>query len=410
MKSLGLTTKHLIFTTMLLTGSIACFASEPDSLPPHRRFTHSLGVEFRPEYIFPSNPFLQGLNLMQKPMQRSLSAHLRYALLPSEGSHTDRIYRGVYQGIGAAYYNFGNAEQLGNPVAIYLFQGARIARISPHVSLNYEWNFGISYGWKPYDEQNQQNIMMGSKLNAYLNVDFYFLWRLTREIDLTAGVALTHFSNGNTKFPNAGLNTGGLKLGVNYNFGRTEPLSASPRQMFSEPFRRHMSYDVVLFGSWRRKGVAFGDKQIAAPEAYPVAGISFAAMYNFGYRFRAGVGLDGVYDSSANVYTEDVICSSGGGCPDLTFFQPDAKYQIALGVSARAEFVMPYFTVGIGLGFNALHRGGDLKQIYQMLTLKVAVTRSSFVHIGYNLKDFHQPNYLMLGLGYRFNNKYPRIR
>ena len=71
---------------------------------------------------------------------------------------------------------------------------------------------------------------------------------------------------------------------------------------------------------------------------------------------------------------------------------------------------MPYFNIGIGLGVNVLHKGGDLKSFYQMLTLKVAVTHSSYVHIGYSLRDFHMPNYLMLGVGYRFNNKYPRHR
>lgn len=32
------------------------------------------------------------------------------------------------------------------------------------------------------------------------------------------------------------------------------------------------------------------------------------------------------------------------------------------------------------------------------------------LHIGYNLQDFQTPNYLMLGLGFRFNNKYPKVR
>lgn len=54
----------------------------------------------------------------------------------------------------------------------------------------------------------------------------------------------------------------------------------------------------MLFGSWRRKGVAVGDKQYAAPDAYGVAGFNFATMYNFGYKFRAGLSVDGVYDGA----------------------------------------------------------------------------------------------------------------
>ena len=96
-----------------------------------------------------------------------------------------------------------------------------------------------------------------------------------------------------------------------------------------------------------------------------------------------------------------------GDSPDLEFVKPGIDRQLALGLSARAEFVMPYFTIGIGLGRNILHKGGDMDYFYQTLALKVGVTRNSFVHIGYSLSDFHMPNFLMLGAGWRFNNRSP---
>lgn len=373
-----------------------------------RRFLHRLDAEFRPEYIFPTNPFLKGENRSGLPIDLALSGHFRYAFQFRPGSLPDRIYGGAYQGIGAAYYDFQHPDELGNPVAVYLFQGARIARLAPRITFDYEWNFGLSFGWRPYHfESNPNNKMMGSEINAYINVDLLLRWRIMREVDLTAGVALTHFSNGNTKYPNAGLNSVGGRIGLACNFGRRSPLTA-PRLLHPD-FPRHMSYDLVLFGSWRRKGVEVGDKQYAAPDAYTVVGFNFAPMYNFGYKFRAGVALDGVYDGSANVIAvssvEDLVTTARPQTVD-----PGFDRQIALGLSARAEFVMPYFNIGIGLGANILHKGGDLRSFYQMLTLKVAVTHSSFIHIGYSLRDFHMPNFLMLGVGYRFNNKYPRHR
>ena len=382
-----------------------------DTTASGRRFMHRIGAEFRPEYIFPTNPFVEGENRAGQPIDLSLSGHLRYSFQFRPGSIPDQIYGGAYQGIGAAYYDFGNPDELGNPIAVYLFQGARIARISPRLSFNYEWNFGLSFGWKPYDAQmNPANIMMGSKINAYINADFYLNVTLTRELDFSAGLSMTHFSNGNTKFPNAGLNSIGMKFGLLYCFGRADdPLVKPRRPLLAPDFPRHFSYDLVLFGSWRRKGVEVGDKQYASPNAYGVAGFNFATMYNFGYKFRAGLSLDGVYDGSANVYVADQIVSDGYR-PALIVEKPGFDKQVALGVSARGEFVMPYFNIGIGLGVNVLHKGGDLKSFYQMLTLKVAVTHSSYVHIGYSLRDFHMPNFLMLGVGYRFNNKYPRHR
>ncbi|GCB37114.1 acyloxyacyl hydrolase [Bacteroides faecalis] len=377
-----------------------------------KNFIHRLGIEARPSYVIPTNPFLEGENERWKPIQSSIAAHLKYSFQFRPNTCADHIYGGAYQGLGVAYYSFGDKKQLGDPITFYLFQGARIARITPKLSLNYEWNFGLSTGWQPYDNNyNFYNGAVGSRMNAYINAGIYFNWTLSRYFDLTIGGDFTHFSNGNTKFPNAGINTTGAKIGLVYNFNREE---ADLTQSLSKPsiarFPRHISYDLVLFGSWRRKGVYLGeDRQIASPGVYPVAGFNFAPMYNVSYKFRTGVSLDGVYDGSANVYTKDVIVEYGGSASPRRFYKPGIHQQLALGVSGRFEYVMPYFTIGIGLGTNVLGRG-DLRGLYQMLALKIAITRSSFLHIGYNLQDFQTPNYLMLGLGFRFHNKYPKVR
>ena len=92
---------------------------------------------------------------------------------------------------------------------------------------------------------------------------------------------------------------------------RKKNLSEITYQPVTTRFPRHIGYDVVLFGSWRRKGVWVGEKQITSPNAYPVAGFNFAPMYNLGYKFHVGASLDGVYDGSANVYREDVIVEYG---------------------------------------------------------------------------------------------------
>lgn len=194
-----------------------------DSLSLKRHFIHRIGIEARPGYIFPTSSFFRGENLNWKPIENSLSLHLKYSFQFHPNTYTDRIYRGAYQGIGVAYYNMYEKPQLGNPLTVYLFQGARIARFNQRLSLNYEWNFGASFGWKPYhSDLNPYNKVIGSKVNAYLNTNFYFNWMLSPKFDFTTGVAVTHFSNGNTKFPNAGLNSIGLKVGLVYNINRKE--------------------------------------------------------------------------------------------------------------------------------------------------------------------------------------------
>ena len=406
------TLKTALFLCALFLCSFSSFSqTDNDSSFYHSSYIHQLGIEGRPGIVFTTNPFLKGINKKNETIDNVYSGHLKYSFSFRPNTYLNKIYRGVYQGIGLAHYSFGNSEEVGNPTAIYLFQGATIAQLSRSISLNYEWNFGISGGWKPYNKQsNSFNGMIGSKLNAYMNANFYFKQQLSSEFDLIYGLTLTHFSNGNTKFPNAGLNATDVKVGLTYNFNREDNFNSKYlyyKQPAIQKFPQHISTDVVLFGSWRRKGFILDGTPLASPHIYHVMGFNINPMYNMGYNLRVGASLDGVYDSSANVYTEHYIIGTGQPDPGYTFYKPALKKQLALGVSARGEYMMPYFTVGVGIGVNALHGGGDLKGFYQTLALKIEVTRNSFVHIGYNLQNFKEPNYLMLGVGYRFGNKYP---
>jgi hypothetical protein len=410
--TLRVNTSHVLVAMFLfvMETSIAGDTAS-DSISPPPRFLHRLGFEGRPGYIIPTNPFLEGENEQSRPINSTFSTHLKYSFQFHPDSHVGQIYRGAYQGIGFAYYTFGSPDEIGDPKAIYLFQGATMADIAPRLSLDYEWNFGLSSEWKPYDpDTNPYNGMVGSKINAYMNANFYFRQILSPQFDLIYGVTLTHFSNGNTKFPNAGLNAVDFKAGITYNVNRVEhffPKCTPYRNSLARDFPRHISYDVVLFGAWRRKGVMLDEKAIASPDIYSVYGFNINPMYNLGYKLRVGASLDGVYDSSANVYTEDYIVG-GGYNPGYTFYKPSVNKQLSLGLSARAEYVMPYFDVGVGIGANVLHGGGDLEGFYQILALKIKTSRHSFIHIGYNLQNFDTPNYLMLGLGLRLNNQSPR--
>lgn len=195
---------------------------ESDTICTTPRFIHRIGIDVRPEYIIPFNSFLQGNNDKNKNLNCALSTHLRYSFQYRPGSKIDSIYgHNIYQGIGLAYYSLGDTHELGNPIALYLFQGARLARLTSSLSLNYEWNFGLSFGWKPYDtEDNYNNTIIGSRANAYIFAGLYLNQVLSREFDLVVGYSFTHFSNGNTQIPNAGLNTTGLRLGLVYNIDR----------------------------------------------------------------------------------------------------------------------------------------------------------------------------------------------
>ena len=402
------TWKVIVFLGIIFVGGVLRVAGQGnDSLVDvsPRKFVHGLRVEGRPEYIFPTSSFLKGENAEGRIIRGAFSTHVKYLFRYCPGSIDERIYGDVYQGVGLGFYNFGESRQLGNPVAFYLFQGARISSLAPWLSLYYEWNFGLSAGWKPYDSYyNSYNTMIGSKVNAYINANFYLRWRLSPRVSLLSGLTVSHFSNGNTKIPNAGLNTIGGNIGLECNFYRKDDLKSLERKvaLTTQPFRRHFTYDFVFFGSWHDRLGKTSDGVSPSPEAYPVFGFNFTPMYNLNYKFRLGVSLDGTFDGGANLYTEGDVY---GKVDKSDIVRPPLGDQFALGLSGRVEYVMPFFVVGVGIGANVIGKN-DLNMFYQLLTLKIALSRAVFLHVGYRLQNFNEPNFLMLGIGFRFNGKY----
>ena len=402
------TWKVIVFLGIIFVGGVLRVAGQGnDSLVDvsPRKFVHGLRVEGRPEYIFPTSSFLKGENAEGRIIRGAFSTHVKYLFRYCPGSIDGRIYGDVYQGVGLGFYNFGESRQLGNPVAFYLFQGARISSLAPWLSLYYEWNFGLSAGWKPYDSYyNSYNTMIGSKVNAYINANFYLRWRLSPRVSLLSGLTVSHFSNGNTKIPNAGLNTIGGNIGLECNFYRKDDLKSLERKnaLLAQPFRRHFTYDFVFFGSWHDRLVKTSDGFSPSPEAYPVFGFNFTPMYNLNYKLRLGVSLDGTFDGGANLYTDGDVY---GSVDKSDVVRPPLGDQFALGFSGRAEYVMPFFVVGVGIGANVIGKN-DLNMFYQLLTLKIALSRAIFLHVGYRLQNFNEPNFLMLGIGFRFNGKY----
>lgn len=372
----------------------------PDSLPIVQR----IGIDLRPTYIAPTHEFLRGANNKQHALRKAFSAHLKWAFQFHPFSETGSIYPHTYQGIGLSYNSFESAQEIGSPTALYVFQGSRIARLGHNLSLNYEWNFGAAFGWNPYDPyDNVNNRVIGSKVNAYLNVGFFVDWKLSPHWSMNAGADLTHYSNGNTKFPNSGLNLIGGRIGLVYTPNPVIPerVAGQSATIPMSGFREHISYDVVVYGAWKRKGVFIDGQGYLAPGTFAVAGFNFNPMYNFSHRLKAGLSLDFQYDESANI--EQWIATPETP-DDLKFYRPPFRQQAGLGLSVRGEYVMPIFAINLGIGGNFIRNGKDLKGLYQILALKCSLTRNVFLHVGYQLRDFHTPNNLMLGLGYRFHN------
>ncbi len=324
-------------------------AENADTLQVQQKTIHRLEWDVVPSTILHTNPYLKGANDERRTMNHAFTTRLKYAFQMPQASVQAQTYKDAYQGIGVAYHNLN--PQLGNPLSAFIFQGAPIKKFTSSLSLNYEWNLGLTFNWHPYNQEtNPQNKVIGSKVTAYIDADFYLSWRLSNHLDLNAGISLSHYSNGNTSIPNAGLNIIGGRISLAYYLNRKNDKLIPKRAI--PPFNKHISYDLLV------------------------------------------------------LYIEDHLVGIGESHSDLDHVvSPSAIRQMSLGLSARAEFVMPYFTIDAGIGKNIINAHAELKGWYQTLALKVDVAHSVFLNIGYSLYDFKTPNHLMLGVGYHFHHK-----
>lgn len=369
----------------------------------NHRLSSMFGFDVRPSYAFSSfrdDVLSETLSMENaRPTHFATSLHLKYGFSYNPSTEVGRLYPGVGQGIGLGVNLFDYSRSTGTPVSLYLFQTAPIINFNDRLSLDYEWNFGVSAGWKPCDGTTaRSNLIVGSKVNAYINLGLGVRWKLNRYLSLIAGLDLTHFSDGNTSFPNPGVNLLGIRLGISRVFG--ESISGTPFKSDST-FRHHaLSYDLTGYGAWRKRVYRGGETPVLLNGHYAVAGLNFAPMWDISRYFRAGVSADFQWDESSDLRRYHL---SGDTSDDIHFGHPPFFSQVSAGVSARAELVMPIFSVNVGIGYNFIGPE-EARASYQMANLKVYFTRAIYLNIGYQLQNFQRQSNLMLGLGYTFRS------
>lgn len=366
---------------------------------------HSLGVSTGVDYVANStgDEIREEIQKGDKIyVNTAIPVNLRYSF-----SFTDPKIRnylpGGYQGISIGVLNLGGAQfqgidkstrNIGYPVLAYIFQGGPFHKFNSNLSLNYEWNFGASFGWKPYSEDNKYfNLTVGSRVNAYLHLGLNLRWQLNPHAALWGGIAVSHFSNGNTSFPNPGINSFGVRVGMELT---VNPPSEGFLPAIQDTVRRKKpEYDISVWGATRKRVYRGGEKPVLLPGHFACAGISFAPMARLNTWWRVGGSADIQWDRSSDMKRNYI---EGSTTQDIKFSTPSFWRQVSIGVSAHGELQMPIFALNVGLGYNLLapweNRGS-----YQNITLKTYVCRMVFLNIGYQLRNFHQQSSLMLGMG-----------
>lgn len=310
---------------------------------------------------------------------------------------------GGYQGLAVSILNIGSGtsggfekahHNIGYPVSAYLFQGGPFWHINHNFTLDYEWNFGASFGWKPYSEANKFfNLTVGSKVNAYLSLALICNWHVNPHTSLFAGINVSHFSNGNTSWPNPGINSMGLRLGVIWTINPPESgFAPNPIDTVS---KKKLEYDIMAWGTSRRRVYKGEETPVLRPGHFACAGLSFAPMVKLNKWWRVGGSADLQWDQSSDMKRNYL---EGTTTEDIRFSNPPFLRQVSFGISAHGELQMPIFSVNVGIGFN-LVAPSENRGTYQNIALKTYLCKEFFLNVGYQLRNFHQQSSLMLGVG-----------
>lgn len=396
--------RQLIFILSLILGlNLAAVAS--DTIPSgftHRPSLH-IGAEVTPAFVPGTNGFLRGNNIESKKIRYGLSGDAHVGFMFSPDTKEGMLYKGLYQGIGVGANTFFANSLLGTPVTSYVYQGAPIIYFSGRLWLGYEWKFGAAFGWSHYDEDAANgNTAVSTSVTAMLGAGVKLHYELSERWQLTFGINGTHYSNGNTSWPNAGVNAIGATIGLAYTLiPETKAAPAVSSGLIEEADRGKWGYDIMPYGAWRKRGVSIGYEAQLCPGKFGILGIQLSPLRKLDRYVAIGPALDIQWDESAGLEPYWIEGTTGS---DIKFERPPFGKQISVGVSAHAELTMPIFSVNAGIGYDIVNPEGE-KRFYQSLALKTFITYCIYLNVGYRLGDFKDPQNLMLGIGVRLNNK-----
>ena len=359
-----------------------------------------IGAEAMSAGVLPTNSYLRGENSKEKRISAAFGGALRADFSFNPATREGMLYPGLYQGIGLGMSGYSPGGLLGTPVSAYVYQGTPIYRFSDRLSLGYEWQFGAAFGWRHYSKDiAEDNVAIGSPVTAHMGISFKFNYRLSERWGFFVGVFANHYSNGNTSYPNKGVNTVGGSIGLAYVLNPQSGRKDASETVVDEADSKRWMYDIMAYGAWRKRGMSVGylDEGVICPGKFGVMGLQMSPLYRINRYVAAGPSLDFQWDESGGLKPYWV---DGSYDDNIKFRRPPFGKQISLGLSAHAELTMPIFSVNIGLGYDFLNPKGE-KAFYQSLTLKTFVTRNLYINTGYRLGDFSDPQNLMLGIGIR---------
>ena len=282
-------------------------------------------------------------------------------------------------GLGILFGESGGAKYIGDIGGIVPFINFPLYKSH---SFFIEGKFGIGAGWvqKPFNIQtNYKDLVIGSHLNACINLQVLLGLQIEKYTYLHMGFSLIHFSNGNFKLPNLGLNIPALSAGLEYRF------HAQPKMIRRSvpPLRKKWSYFLFTFAALKQTHPLESPLQLANL-------ISFEMMKDFTHTGRYGAGINVTYDRalSNEIYNSPV------------FAFDQSKLKLEASIYGAYEYVIGNLSISMQLGIY-LYNNYRVSDVYENIGIRYRVAPH---WIGAVQLKTHLGNadFIQWGAGYKF--------
>jgi hypothetical protein len=128
----------------------------------------------------------------------------------------DQFYNFPQVGVMLSFGDLGNKSVLGYNISAVPHINVRLFS-SQRLSLYSKFGLGFSYFTKPYNRiHNNQNILMGSRLAAVVNISLDLNYQISNYFIISTGVSAQHFSTAHVQIPNVGINIPSFNIGLKY--------------------------------------------------------------------------------------------------------------------------------------------------------------------------------------------------
>lgn len=248
--------------------------------------------------------------------------------------------------------------------------------------INLNWRMGVGPAWvqKAFDPKSDyQNFVIGSHLNACINLVLSSEIRLLPHTALDLGFSFTHISNGGIALPNLGLNTPALSAGLRYDLfpGQKRISRTLP------PVKKKTNYYLYAF--------AAGKQSLPLESAvYLVNVFEAEVLRDLSRTSRLGGGINMTLDRANNRQVPNSV--------DFAFDRSQSHWQAS--VYAAYEYVVGNLSFPLQAGYY-LYNNYPINSVYEYIGVRYSFTPHWTA--GFALKaHLGNGDFLQWGLGYKF--------